>query len=1080
MNTSPTESAAIVTDAQITESDDWFSQLLEVVSEYRQGDPTAPVTVLVSSNEEVQLLRTTLARSAHNQLRIGITVAKIGQAAATDVPLADSWAVTQCVRDVQADGYFRKLADFAGVAETLGSAVLLWDQASPKTQNSLIESSRCQADMKRLQGISDLHTRVQQRLTAEHMCLPSAIAKANFGPAHPRLWVNAVLAAPSNPEAIWLQRLEETCNAVGAAARAAASALSSNDDGPTANAHRYCRLDPASTAPAPSSTEHAANRGSKSLHVHSAVDPFDEAGIAARLMTQAMEQGTPVRDALIATPDSGLGRYRNLVGSNLSAAGVPNDAETVVNFAGTTSGRAVMELLSALREIDEPRALRFDHVVAIIRAGKIVDSQGETVTAGRLREVWRALRGTDPASWSSQVAPCPDDAEAASVVQQVAAILATMVAAKTTPDKPKGGISSSHATDALADLLGMIPVRSVADAGAATAFRNVLARWRDASEKITAVIMQEDLSQTAAMHLAPASGGVRIVPLQAAWCSGARVLVAVGMADDLIPGVTGNVGPLMPDEITLLRDPGVQPWRIAEDHQRALAAARVNCGEVIATFPRSDQLRTVVREQSRILDEIATFVTELGSITSHIDRLEKGEFGLLGKADAAAAVLRQGSSLTAVAQTLGVDVEPAVACMDARLHPPVAGQVDAFNGDVQELARDTLTALLSPTVDVSGAAATGPRGQSSTRIVPDPGGDEHKPTSPSKLESLMGCPIGWWAKEVVGISELEPWDPRDFDPRLYGTWVHQALSLLSTSDQLLSRELTDELIQRALFDAVGGASSTAAPNTETADRELLGLRFRVDFAQILRATADIHTIANQLRTFLEPRLPVLAHHEEMRLDPQRVELPFGSVVIGGRVDRIDRFKGNQILVTDYKTGRSGDGFQLAVYAWLWALQGQLTQPESAPEAGSAEPGTYLDTSTPFSAELLYATTSTRGAYQQTQLAFPSTAGEPPPETNSSTDTAAGRPTAATTYSETQLRDFLIESLGDIVSSARAGRFPSQATQKEHNRYCPVCTGLVASAGWKAAGNTSDRVAALAQAQPSEPATINADAGEESR
>lgn len=1106
-------------EARVTAASDWFARLLAVVSEYRQGDPTAPVTVLVSSNSEAQLLRSTLARSAHSQLRIGITVATVAQAATTEVPLADSWAVTQCVRAEQAEGYFRKLAEFVGVAETLGSAVLLWDQANPAARTSLFNTSRCQADTHRLEGISDLVKRVRQRLQDENLRLPSAIAEAGFGSSEPRLWVNALLTAPSYPEAMWLQRLEQLCGAETAATRTGGSALSGRSQEADTLQNRYCRLDPAipvapvlinaeagqendspqsqvayaqdaltdadagaSVDPTPmrdssaqesqtlTDTQSGANRDLEPLHVYSAVDPFDEAGLAARLVTRALEQGTPVRDAVIATADSGLGRYRNLIGSNLSAAGVPNDADTVVNLAGTASGRAVVELLAAVREIDEPRALRFDHVAAVIRAGKLVDAEGDVVTTKRLTDVWKALRGTDPATWASQIAPCPDVA-AATVVQQVAAVLATMLDAQATT-----GISTSQAAAALAQLLDMIPAKSAADASATAAFRNTTARWRGSSEQITAVIMQEDLQRTLATHLSAPSGGVRMVPLQAAWCSGAHIVVAVGMADDMIPGVTSSVGPLMPDEVTVLRDPGLPPWQITENHQRALAAAQLNSGEVIATFPRSDQLRTVVREPSRTLGNEPSR-TSLGSITAQFQWVDQGRLGLLGQADAAAALLRQGANVTAVASTVGVDVKQAVACVDSRLHPPAAGEVDHFNGDLRELATGSAEAQQNAAAGHRAAWSNGSTDESSTWIYPDPGGNELKPTSPSGLQGLMGCPIGWWAQRVIGVSEPEPWDPRDFDHRHYGTWVHQALSLLSARDLLLSPKLSDHHIKGALYDAVGGEPSAAPPRIETADPDVLGLRFRVDTAQLLRATSDIRTIATQLRAFLKQRPPVRAHHEEITLGPQRVDLPTGSVVIRGRVDHLDELDGNRIVVTDYKTGQTGDGFQLAVYAWLWALQGQQTQSASLSEECSAKPDT-LDGSTPFSAELLYATT-TRGVYEQTHLAEPSAADESAPKPKATAPPPTGRPSAATSYSEAELRDFLIASMGDSVSAARAGLFPSKAAAKEHNRYCPICAGLVADTGRWGANKPSDRVLALGDAKEPEPATISATAGEES-
>jgi RecB family exonuclease len=143
-------------------------------------------------------------------------------------------------------------------------------------------------------------------------------------------------------------------------------------------------------------------------------------------------------------------------------------------------------------------------------------------------------------------------------------------------------------------------------------------------------------------------------------------------------------------------------------------------------------------------------------------------------------------------------------------------------------------------------------------------------------------------------------------------------------------------------------------------------------------------------------------------------LSTGTLHISGRVDRIDAVANNHYIVTDYKTGATGSGFQMAVYAWLWL---------------AAHPGT---------AELLYATPSPRD-YEAVHLGD---------ETNPA---VVDRP---------YLERFLVEALADSVATARSGEFPSLAHTRDHSRYCQVCADVVQDDGSRSSSTRGDRARAL--------------------
>lgn len=953
----------------------FLERLSTVVRQHRAEDPTAPVTVLVSSAAEVMELRTALARVDDTALYIGVSVVTALMHAGRGVRSVTPEVLADVVRRHAAEGYFAALDGLAGVADALTAAVLVWDAALPQQRADLVELAPSQVDRERLQAVAALHRKVVGSAEAASVLLPGGVLAGEPRSIEGQLWVDATVTALTPIEWQWLRRLREAVEGAGG----------------------WVRLDPAD---APSVDGRTA--------IISAVDPFDECGLVAREVTSALESGVPARDLAVVVPASVLGRYRDLIGGFLDATGVPHDggSDGPGRVGNTRAGSVVVAFAEAVSALRHPRDHRFDHLAGVISAGGLPDAQGGPISTRRLKQLWQCLRGTDPASWREAVVPRlsvtadgPLTEQAAESVAAAAVTAGTVAraleVARVARSEPQPWVVLG---DVLRPLLPASLATSEADGLALARLwaliseweaREGLGLWSQAREELIGVL-------GAAMPDDQDGAGVRIVALSQGWAVAPRVAVAVALSDDIVPGTQGAVGPLTADEVAMLRTPAGGPLPGLDD-DRCLRALADVAQRVTVSYPRSDQLRTIVRQPSRFLGPELSAQRRFGSVSAQFDAVDAGTLGLLGPGDAAASLVRSGGSASLAAELATVDLVAAAGCTTSRRHPPGVDGVDAFNGDVRGLSGEE-RAHLSPDFRAEGAPSA----------------------SPSGLESLLGCPIGWWAKRVVGVGEPEDWDPAALEQPNWGTWLHRALVLLSEGGLLLAEGLTDADVAESLWSALGGRPAEPL-DVDAADPEVLGYRFRVTDADLVRATREVRVIASRLRTFLAVRGGTVSSPVHEALLPAAVlTLESGPLHLAGRVDRIDGLAGGRHLITDYKTGRPGAGFQLAVYGWLWLLtRGGIT-------------------------ELLYATTADRG-YEPTVLV----------------DGGPAEFTAA------DLEDYLRERLTTGVGAAREGVFGSRAWAQDHNRYCPVCADLAPTAsGWSTTAR-GERAGALAAVAPLE-------------
>jgi RecB family exonuclease len=978
-------------------SNGFIAALTQAIRKHRLADPTAPVTVLVATGTEAAELRTTLARCDEPVLHLGVrvltptmcagaptrtaTTADAARAAdavtnAQPASVVDSDDLFEIVHLRTASGYFANLDGLLGVTEALTAAVRLWDGALPQQRDAMLVQAPSEVDRGRLRAVAELHRDVAADCAAAGVKLPSELFAVPPTIPPDELWIDATVGGLPPVQRDWLARRQ----------------------GAGTPEDRCVRIDPAALPVV----------GPEVLT--SAVDPYDECGLAARSVTAALESGVAARDIAVVVPWSVFARYADLIGGLLDSAGITHDVEALspARVGSTRVGSALAVIGASAAEVVQPGDVRFDHLLAVIRAAGLPVADGESVTSQHLVQLWEQVRGSDPAFWSQTLEP---------PARSVAQALEVARSARTTPTL------WPELASAIEPLVSSVRTRSEADGVASDRVGALLAKWASRSGAAKWSQAWEEVNRLLAQPLPGTTDGtgVRIVELAAGWAVAPDVAIVVGLSDDIVPGVQAPVGPLTADEVVALKT-SPSPSGLADDEPggnddaRSLRALQVTATKRYLSYPRSDQLRTIMREPSRFIS--ATVDHAFESITAQFDAVDAGTLGLLGPRDAAAALVRSAASSIATDPSQAVDAGVAAlpgtadllgavaACTTARYEPPEAGGVDPFNGDLRGLDESNRPHL-SPDFRSSGEQSA----------------------SPSALEFLRSCPIGWWANRIIKVREPDEWDPPTLEQPSWGKWLHRALVLLSERSELLADDLSDGQVAASLWAAAGGHPSEAL-NAAASEPEILGYRFRITDADIIRATRELHVIAKRLRTFLAGRGgPIDTPVHEASLAAGQLQLPSGPLPLAGRVDRIDSLSDARYLITDYKTGKPGSGFQLAVYAWLWLLE---------------HPGR---------AELLYATTIDR-QYEATALL------EDGP----------------TQFGSDELEDYLREYLADAVGAARSGTLASNAWSEDHNRYCPVCTDLVPAQDQWGASSRSERAVALA-AVPA-PAVDHADADSE--
>jgi ATP-dependent helicase/nuclease subunit B len=181
--------------------------------------------------------------------------------------------------------------------------------------------------------------------------------------------------------------------------------------------------------------------------------------------------------------------------------------------------------------------------------------------------------------------------------------------------------------------------------------------------------------------------------------------------------------------------------------------------------------------------------------------------------------------------------------------------------------------------------------------------------SASRLETLGACGLRYFYQYVLGI---RPPDIAAFDPTLWldarnrGSLLHDVYEHTLRAARAQSVEvLTSEFEHLALrvleAECVKWRERVPPPSDTVYEREVGELR------QDVAAFADM--CRNDGARWLELELQFGWGGRE----PVRIELASGSILLGGRIDRIDRLEDDRLLVIDYKTGGTSQYNALAFH-----------------------------------------------------------------------------------------------------------------------------------------------------------------------
>ncbi len=241
-------------------------------------------------------------------------------------------------------------------------------------------------------------------------------------------------------------------------------------------------------------------------------------------------------------------------------------------------------------------------------------------------------------------------------------------------------------------------------------------------------------------------------------------------------------------------------------------------------------------------------------------------------------------------------------------HPAPSGRRPLARSDAIRAAAGALAAWLPVMSPADSTAVTHQRAVLDSRDLdafgPHDGVLPRPPSRPeemsvTQLETFLRCPQRYWYRYVLGLDEVEEWDP-ELDARRRGTAIHEILERF-----LLEREL--QPLKGVRFD------EAAAHLHQVANTVLDELDAQGGFEPALQDHNRHRWLAGlvdrQPRGVLAAWLADEVWGPRIPIEPLAVELPFeglsiGDVKLRGKADRVDRVGNQGLLVTDYKTGKA--------------------------------------------------------------------------------------------------------------------------------------------------------------------------------
>jgi ATP-dependent helicase/nuclease subunit B len=181
--------------------------------------------------------------------------------------------------------------------------------------------------------------------------------------------------------------------------------------------------------------------------------------------------------------------------------------------------------------------------------------------------------------------------------------------------------------------------------------------------------------------------------------------------------------------------------------------------------------------------------------------------------------------------------------------------------------------------------------------------------SASRLETLGACGLRYFYQYVLGIrppdiAEFDPavWlDPRNRGSLLHDVYEHALRAARVQNIEVLTSEFEHLALRVLEAECVTWRERVPPPSDTVYEREVGELR------QDVAAFADM--CRNDGAKWVELELQFGWGGRE----PVQIDLPGGSIRLGGRIDRIDLLEDNRLLVIDYKTGGTSQYQALAFH-----------------------------------------------------------------------------------------------------------------------------------------------------------------------
>ncbi len=650
-----------------------------------------------------------------------------------------------------------------------------------------------------------------------------------------------------------------------------------------------------------------------------ATDPDDEVREAVRRILVAAHRGVPFERIAVAYPSARP--YARLVADHLDAAGIPWNGAATVSLQERIAGRTLLGLLD-LGERDLPRHELFGLLASVPAVGPLggplpvarweqcsreagvvggIDQWRQRL--GLLADVHRTPRRHPDAAVDE---PLPPDRRLGDVeaLRRFMDLLHDRLAP---PAARTWATLRTWASGLIDFLVGGEAIREQWPADEQRATDRVLA----ALDRLAHLDEIEPHPQLASFRHALAAEldaalttvgnlgrGVFVAPIGLAVGVNAEVTVIVGAAEGMLP-------PLVRDD-PVLRDAdrrsvgllATSDTRRERAHHQALAVGAAATAQLVICRPRGDLRSSRGLHPSRWLADL------VAGGAAH-DRHHIGSF-------------RHGMQAAPIAAT---EQEALLVALDAggRLGTgdPVVAQDLVLKRAVRlRLARDS-------------AQLTEFDGNLSS-LAPLPGLASDRPLSPSRLEQWMRCPYSYFGRYLLRVDAVEaPEDLLDLSPLERGALVHGVL---------------EELVRRAIDDGlVPGPEESWTPEQVAAMHATLArTAAQVEARGLTGLPLFWQRQQRKLRRWLTA---FLTHDAELRRShaatpaevelvfgvdgrpPVEVPLPGGRVLrLAGRIDRVDAGP-HGIVVTDYKTsrrsylgvseqhplGRASDRLQLPIY-----------------------------------------------------------------------------------------------------------------------------------------------------------------------